>query len=155
MMKLNLKRILFLLLLAQSLSVYAVGNFAGHWISESGKVTSNIGVNGNCSKIEIVITQDSSAVVTKSYHAECGTYSSDWGPVPEDIHGGKIFENGDEVGTIDETTLKTSAPDSGVIYNYNLSLMPSSQGSEKMHSLYGTQNFVGSITIEADMVRVP
>jgi len=130
---------------------WAVGHFEGHWVSKTGKVTSNIGINGDCTKVEILITQDEHQLLTKSYRAECGTYSSDWGPVPEEIHGGQILEGGDQVGTIDDKALKTSTPDSGVLYNYNLEL----QGAGRMHSTYGTQNFVGSITIEADMVQEP
>jgi hypothetical protein len=91
-------------------------------------------------------------LTTKSYNAVCGTYSADWGPVTEDLQGSKVLENGDVVGSITEDSLTTSAPDSGVVYNYNLKLTSGSQGL--MHVVYGVQNFAGTITIEGDLKKV-
>ena len=149
-----MKKKILLLTLGSMLSIpaFAVGHFAGHWESVSGKVSSNIGINSNCSKIEVVIVQDSRSLTTKSYNAVCGTYSADWGPVTEDLQGNKVLENGDVVGSITEDSLTTSAPDSGVLYNYNLKLTPGSQGL--MHVVYGVQNFAGTITIEGDLKKV-
>ena len=156
----NLYRQILLILSISILSTFAYGavvQLAGHWVADAGTVSSNIGISGKCSKIEIIIEQTDSYVLTKKYTAECGMgniMGSTWGPVRDDIKDGKIYEAGNEVGTIDATTMRTTAPDSGANYAYNLRIRTGSDGQPEMETYYATQNAVGAIAIEGILHKV-
>lgn len=126
-----------------------IANFSGHWIASEGKVSSNIGLNSKCSKVEILIEQTETEIITNLYNAECDMFGSKWGPIHQEIRGGKIFENDLEVGTITEDTLRTTAPSGAYQYAYNLRLLNSPEGKKILQSYYGTRGAVGAMAIEA------
>lgn len=145
---------LFLLPLLFSSPAWAVGDFSGHWLATSGKISSNIGLKGTCSKVEIIIEQTPDNLHTEKYSAKCSLFDSDWGPIDQTIRNGKVFEGDEEVGTITEDTFKTMAPDGNVSYAYNMKLIRNADGSFSMDSYYGTGNGFGAIVIEATLQKV-
>jgi hypothetical protein len=137
---------------------FATGDFSGHWLATTGKLSSTVGLKADCTKIEIVVEQRADALVTKQYRADCGTYGPHWGPVTQTIKNGKVFEGEDEdeteVGTITDDTLITVSNSGGVAYAYNMKLHPKADGSVTLQSYYGVKNAVGTIVIEGDLQRV-
>lgn len=146
--------ILFLGFTSFSVSAFAVANFTGHWVSNSGKVSSNVGLGANCTKIEIIIEQTETEIVTKKYHSTCGFFGSDWGPNTMQIQNGKVFENGDEVGYVNDTTLISITPDVNVLYAFNLKLTQTADGKPAVQSYYGVKNGVGAIATEGILEKV-
>lgn len=147
-----MKYLLLSLLFSSATLAADVANFSGHWIAPSGKVNSNVGLKGECSKIELVIEQNANVIRTKLYKADCGNYSSSWGPVNQFIRDGKVYEgegeDEEEVGTITHDTLITVARSGSVSYAYNLKLHPQADGTQTLQTYYGTRNAFGSIAIE-------
>lgn len=141
-----------------STPAFAVANFSGHWIATTGKVNSTVGIKGDCSKIELDIEQNQTVVRTKIYKADCGTYSSHWGPVDQFIKDGKVYEgegeDEEQVGTISEDTLITVSREGSVAYAYNLKLQKKPDGSFALQTYYGVKNAVGAIAIEGIAERV-
>lgn len=147
------KNILFIIASLLSTTALAVGDFSGHWVAEEGEVTSQIGLNSKCSRVEIIIEQTATAVITKKYSSTCDMFGSSWGPVEQAILDGKIYEHGEPVGTIDETSLNSAAQDGTVLYHYNLRLVAGANGKMELESEYGTQNFVGKLITVARLKR--
>lgn len=137
-----------------SFSAGANVQLEGHWVADSGQVSSNIGLSAKCTRVEIIIEQDEKSVKTLKYDAQCGTLGSKWGPIQQDIENGKVFEAGVEVGTIDDTTLLTTSVDGTVQYAYNLRLVRGQNGEPLLQSYYGTKNFIGAIVTEATLSKV-
>jgi hypothetical protein len=44
-----------------------------------GKVSSNVGLNSNCTKVKIEIQQRPGTLTVKRYHSDCGLCGSTWG----------------------------------------------------------------------------
>ncbi len=130
-----------------------IANFSGHWVASSGKVTSTIGLTDTCSRVEIVIEQTADQLITKSYKSDCNRYGSKWGPVTEILKNGKVYEDENEVGTIDSTTMTTKSADGATAYLYNLQLTKEASGTIALKSVYGAQSSVGTITTEATLTR--
>lgn len=143
----------FILILFLGLKTWAVGNFEGHWIATQGEVTSNLGLSSTCTKIEIVIRQTESSIVTDKYESTCQLYSSTWGPVVQRIQDGKVYEDEDVVGTIDDSSLLTTAPSGTVFYIYNLKLVPNNNGQMDLEAEYGVRNYLGTILTTARLVK--
>lgn len=146
---------LFLFLLF-SLQAHAkpVANFTGHWVATSGKVSSQLpGLSGKCSHVEIIIEQSETQITTKIYKANCNLFSSEWGPIVQEIRDGKIYEGSDEIGTIDETKMLSIFTSGGVQYAYNLRLGSDGQ-APYLDSYYGVRGSVGAIVVEARMQKV-
>ena len=69
--------------------------------------------------------------------------------VVQEIRDGKIFEQGEEVGTIDDTTMITVSRSGSYQYAYNLRLHKSAEGIETLESYYGTKGIIGAMITEA------
>jgi hypothetical protein len=140
------------------LSSSAFADFAGHWITHNGSITDIQGKKTSCSKIEITMSQVGTKLTTETYSSVCGIMTSDWGPDPMTIQDGKVLNlDGDEIGTLQDNTLQTEEPISSVLYRFDLTLAPATaeQPADKMHSVYGVKNFLGTMSIEGDLERVP
>ena len=148
-----MKKFIFTAILALGINAFAIGDFSGHWISEGGEVVSDLGLNSKCSRIEIVIEQTDIEIVTKQYTSTCDLFGSSWGPMVQQIENGKVFEHGEEVGTVDDTTLVSVAPSETVFYLYNLQLVPAADGSMELESVYGVKNYLGTIRTMAHLKR--
>lgn len=140
-----MKYIFFILFLSFIQNVQAIGDFSGHWIANSGEVKSNIGLSSTCSKIEVIIEQTETEIVTKRYESTCDLYSSSWGPVAQTIADGKVYEDDLQVGIVDDTTLVSTAPSGTAAYIYNLILGVDSKGERTLTVEYGVKNYVGTI----------
>lgn len=140
------------LLLSSSALAAPVADFSGHWIVHGGTVRSNVGLKGECSQIELKIEQTATLLRTQLYKADCGNYSTHWGPVDQFIRDGKVYEGEgeeeEEVGTISGDTLLTLARSGSVVYAYNLKLHPTADGSKTLQTYYGVKNAIGAIAIE-------
>jgi hypothetical protein len=101
----------------------ARANFSGHWVANSGKVSSNVGISASCSKVEIIIEQNEKEFITKKYESTCNFFGSQWGPVKQDLNGEQVLEQGEVVGSISDDTLITTAPSGTAAYAYNLKLV--------------------------------
>ncbi len=134
---------------------FAVANFSGHWVADSGTVSSNIGLNSKCSKVEIIIEQTEKTILTKKYQADCALYGTKWGPIPDDYENGKVFEDGVEVGTVSDTTLMTLTRSGSAQYAYNLKLSQAATGEWQLQSYYGTKTAAGAMATEATLRKVP
>jgi hypothetical protein len=145
--------LLISVILFTSLSSLAVGDFSGHWVAEGGEVTSDVGLNSKCSRVEIVIEQTQSAVITQKYSSSCNLFSSEWGPMEQLFADGKIYEQGEEVGTIDDSSLTSIAPSGTAFYLYNMRLVPGASGEIELESEYGVKNAVGTILTTARLKR--
>ncbi len=69
------------------------------------------------------------------------------------IADGKVYEHGEQVGTVDDTTLISIAPSGSVAYHYNLRLVPAADGTMELESEYGAQNFLGTLMTVARLRR--
>jgi hypothetical protein len=132
-----------------------IANFSGHWVAQSGALSSTIGIKAQCSNVDIVIEQTDTQILTKSYKSDCGLWGVHWGPIPQEIRNGKIYEKGVEVGTITSDTLITVSTDGSYKYAYNLRLKKAADGHVVMDSYYGTQGAAGAIVTEATHEKVP
>jgi hypothetical protein len=131
-------------------TAWADGDFSGHWEAHDGKVSSNVGLKGDCSLIQIDLEQTADSLIIKKYHSVCTISGTTWGPIREDIKDGKVYENGELAGTFDGTTLKTTMPDGSVVYAVNLRLEKDpTTGAPVLRSYYGVQNIIGAIAEEA------
>lgn len=128
-------------------------DFTGHWLANDGKVSSNVGISGKCTKVEIVIEQTPDALVTKSYVAKCNLFDTDWGPIRQDVKNGKVYEGKEEVGTFDGTTLKTISKDGQYNYAYNLRIGQAADGTPTLQTYYGAQGGVGAMVVEATLKK--
>jgi hypothetical protein len=145
---------LFTALLLLTPAIAFGSDLTGHWIASVGKVSSNVGLNSNCTKVEIEIEQRPGTLTVKRYHSDCGLYGSTWGPDVMTVKpDGKVFEGEDEVGTFSGNTLMTISHDGGVDYAFNLKLIQAADGSETLESYYGVHNGTGAIVTEADLKR--
>jgi hypothetical protein len=153
-MKLHTAILLFFSLSISTIGFAAVGNFSGHWVANSGKLSSTIGLSADCTKVEIVIEQTETQLLTKLYNAECALFGSKWGPVPQEIRDGKVYEQGELVGTITEDTLMTLSTSGTYQYAYNLRLKKTADGKETLDSYYGAKGAVGAMVTEATHQRV-
>lgn len=140
-------------LISLGINAHAIGDFSGHWVTDSGEVVSDLGLNSKCTGIEIVIEQTASEMITKQYTSTCALFGSSWGPMVQEIKDGKVFEQGEEVGTVDDTTLVSIAPSGTAVYIYNLKLVPSANGEMELESVYGVKNSLGTIRTEARLKR--
>jgi hypothetical protein len=136
-----------------TLPAMALADFSGHWVGD-GKINSNIGLNSTCSKIEIVISQTATTLVTEKYVSTCKLFGSSWGPVEMTIQGGDVFEDGEQVGTINDDTLLTIEPSGTVAYAFNLKLVPKGDGTMALQTYYGTQNSIGGMATEGLLHKV-
>ncbi len=156
-----MKKILALILLfvlsgtGQAQQAKAIANFSGHWIATDGKVSSNIGLNSNCSRVEILIQQSETEILTQVYNAECNLFGSKWGPIRQQIRDGKVYEQDEEVGTISTDTMITISASGTSKYAYNLKLVQNADGTKSLKSYYGTQGAIGAIATEATHHLVP
>ncbi len=148
--------VLALTLLFPGASAFAV-NFTGHWRG-SGQVTES-GWTGNrsgpCGQIEIRIEHVASALTVQSYKATCGLMQPDWGPVPMEIRGTRVFEGETETGTLVDNLLRTLSADGGVQYAFNLRLNGEGGPAPTLDAYYGVRNLVGTIVIEGTLSPVP
>ena len=134
--------------LLSSLALASVADFTGTWVGKA-TITSTFGVKGSCSSLEIDIRQTATAIVVTRYHAACDLMDTDWGPSTMQIKGGKLIEDGEEVGSIDESTMVSNAADSGVLYILNLKKISDTE----IDSTYGTKNAVGTISVDGPLKR--
>ncbi len=144
----------FLFLVDFSVSAMATAQFSGHWVATEGKVSSNIGLSSKCSKVEIIIEQDTDKIVTKKYQSDCALFGSKWGPIQQDLKDGKVLEAGEEVGTINDTTMITISQDGAYKYAYNLRLIVGPQGQPQLQSYYGAGGGIGAMATEATLEKV-
>ena len=128
---------------------------SGHWSANAGKVSSNVGLNSSCTKVEIDLDQQPGTLTVKRYHSDCGLYGSTWGPDVMTIKDGKVFEGEDEVGTLTGDTLMTISHDGGTDYAFNLKLIQLPDGTSKLETYYGVRNGTGAIATEADLTKTP
>ena len=138
----------FIFLVYSVTSKATLADFSGTWVG-LGSVTSTFGVKGKCSSLEIEIQQTPNELRVNRYHAACDLLDTDWGPSSQQIRDGKLYESGEEVGSIYGTSAVSSAADSGVLYILNLKKVSDTE----LNVTYGTQNFVGTITIEGPLHR--
>jgi len=149
-------RILFIPLFFFSVLPVAAVDFSGRW-SGTGQVTTVSPFVGNktypCSKIEIHIEHRPEQVTVGKYNAVCEFVGgSDWGPYNFEIRGEKVFEDGEETGTLIGDTMKTLQASGGVQYAFNLRLKEVVSGQEPiLESYYGTRNMMGTIVIEGNL----
>lgn len=135
-------------------NVFAVANFSGHWLANSGKLSSTIGLSSDCSKVEIIINQSETQIVTQMYNSECKMFNAKWGPITQTIKDGKIYEDGTEVGTITEDTLITISNSGTYKHAYNLKLKTNAAGHTTLDSYYGSKGAIGAIVTEATHEKV-
>jgi hypothetical protein len=132
-------------------------NLAGHWVSTSATITDLNGKKSACTKVEITMSSAPGQLTTQHYVASCPMMDTDWGPDPMIISGRNVMNSDqDQIGTFQDDTLVTSEDESGITYLFNLQAMPA-DATDQRHakSLYGTQNDLGQIVIEADVVLQP
>jgi hypothetical protein len=132
----------------------AVADFSGHWVADKGTVSSNVGLHSECSAVTIDIEQTSTKLTVKQYKSECALFGSTWGPSEMTLKDGKVFEDGEEVGTISGDTLITISPSGTAAYAFNLKLIKGDDGQSVLESYYGVKNGVGAIATEANHRRV-
>lgn len=139
------------LLLVLSVQSHAqdVADFTGRWVAAAGTISSTIGLSSKCSSVEIEIIQTVDVIETKLYKATCDLFGSTWGPITQEIRNGKIYEDGEEVGTITKDTMITVSTSGTMQYAYNLKLIQSPSGQKQLMSYYGTRGGVGAIVTEA------
>lgn len=138
--------------LTLSSQAFAYANFSGQWISTEGKVSSNVGINSKCKKIEINIQQNDDQIVIERYSSNCNIYGSDWGPNYFQIKNGKVYEDEVEIGYINDTELVTKAQQGSIAYQFNLKVNQVVNNQvTSISSYYGVQNFTGTIATEAIM----
>ncbi|MGZ3725759.1 MAG: hypothetical protein ACXWPX_08180 [Pseudobdellovibrio sp.] len=154
-MKSILLAFLFVGVIQLKVNAQEVANFSGHWIANEGKVSSTVGLNSKCSKVEIEIEQTATEILTKVYDAQCDMFGSKWGPIHQQIKDGKVYEQGEEVGTISGDTLITVSQSGSYQYAYNLKIATLPNGQKTLQSYYGTKGGVGAIVIEAVGRQVP
>lgn len=138
-----------------SVSFAETANFSGCW-KGTGKLIRHSNFTGNeespCSLIDISIAQTPTEYKTERYHAICGMMDSDWGPdIMEIKDGSKLIQWGDEVGSINENILKSSVPDGGVVYAFNLRLNNAGSAAPTLDTYYGTQSMIGAMVIEGKL----
>jgi hypothetical protein len=132
-------------------------NFSGDW-NGTGQL---IGTNGSktaCSKIRIKIDHQVSTnpqlLTVKVYDATCGYFGPEWGPYPFEIRDGKVFEDGEETGTLEGNLFKSLQASGGVQYAFNMKLVAGVQPSDDvLRSYYGVRNGLGAMVIEGDLKR--
>ncbi|MBY0384773.1 hypothetical protein K2X05_06400 [bacterium] len=140
-----MKNIVFIVVVAFFQNAQAIGDFSGHWIADSGEVKSNVGLSSTCSKIEVIIEQTDTTIVTKKYESTCKLYGSSWGPFVQTIEDGKVYEDDEQVGIVDDTKLTSTSPSGTATYIYNLILGTDSKGERTLTVEYGVKNYVGTI----------
>lgn len=145
---------LFIALFCSSNQALAIAPLGGHWVALEGKISSNLGLSGKCSKVEIMIEQTEARITTTKYESTCTMFGSKWGPIPQDIKDGKVYEAGEQVGTINDTTLITISQDGSYQYAYNLKLITGPQGQTQLQSYYGAGSGIGAIATEATLEKV-
>jgi hypothetical protein len=146
-LKAKIQTIGFILFLSSGAS--ALANFTGHWIATNGKVSSTVGLSSKCSKVEIDIVQTEDAIQTKIYNATCDSFGSKWGPITQTIKNGKVYEQDEEVGKINEDTMITISTSGSYQYAYNLKLIKGADGKTQLMSYYGVKGAVGAMVTEA------
>ena len=140
-----------------SLPAFAV-DFTGHWVG-TGTMFQK-GLTGTtqspCSKVEVIVEHLPNKLTVQKYNAVCGIMNPEWGPYPFEIRGTKVFEDGEETGTLEGNLLKTLQASGGVQYAFNLRLQdPPAGQAPVMETYYGVRNLVGTIVIEASIPRAP
>jgi hypothetical protein len=157
----NFHRPLILVVSAFVLSFAAAAaepvNFSGDWTG-TGQLTTSNGMKSACSKVRIKIehqaASDPQLLTVKVYDATCAYISPEWGPYPFEIRGGKVFEEGEETGTLDGNLFKSMQTSGGVQYAFNMRLVSGSQPTDDvLRSYYGVRNGLGAIVIEGDLQR--
>lgn len=131
----------------------AVGDFSGHWTADKGTVSSNLGLRSDCTKVELDIAQTADKLTVRKYKSDCNLFGSSWGPDEMTLKDGKVYEDGDEVGTITGDTLMTIAPSGTVAYAFNLKLVKGADGQPVLESYYGVKNATGAIATEANLTK--
>jgi len=90
-----------------------------------------------------------------SYQARCSLLQPDWGPSDFDIHDGKVYQNGQQIGTFDGHLFKTMVSGSTVPYAFNFKVNDDTTGNPTtMQTYYATRNASGAIAVEGLLKRV-
>ena len=132
-------------------------NFSGDWWG-TGQMTGKNGQTTPCSKIRIKIDHQANSVpqilTVKLYDATCGLISPEWGDYPFEIRDGKVFEDGEETGSLEGNLFKSLQASGGVQYAFNMRLVSGTQPTDDiLRSYYGVRNGFGVIVIEGDLKR--
>ena len=133
---------------------WGVADFSGHWVGP-GKISSNVGLSANCSRIEIILHQSADKITIDKYQSTCDLFGSTWGPIEMPVQGGDVYEDGEKVGTISDDTLLTLQPDGDVSYAFNLKIKTAADGTTVLDTYYGTGNAIGAIATEGTLQKVP
>lgn len=158
-MKKQILKSLIVAILFSTSSVFAVADFNGRWVANSGKVSSTMaGLGGDCTKVEIYVRQTETQLITDTYNADCGLWSKKFSNKVLEIREGKVFEQHgdslDEVGTISDTTLMTLTTSGVYQYAYNLKKTFDEVNGYGMQSYWGTKGSAGALVVEAVHKRV-
>jgi hypothetical protein len=129
--------------------------FTGHWVGIGH--LAGVGLSMDCTKVEMTVQQTADQFVIQNYAASCGIANMNWGPNTMQVQGSKVLDQGDEIGTLTDTELKTSEVESGVNYIFNLKLIPATSptGQTILQSTYAVENDTGTITVESHLVLQP
>ncbi|MEI8346397.1 MAG: hypothetical protein WCG27_02950 [Pseudomonadota bacterium] len=129
-------------------------DLSGTW-QGPGEVTFSFGKKMPCSKITIRINHGPHQLMVSSYQARCGLLQPDWGPRPFDLADGKVYEDGEQIGTFDGHLFKTLATATGVQYAFNFKVNDDQNGNpETLQTYYGTRNLSGAVVVEGVLKRV-
>ncbi len=158
-MKTNILKMMVVAGTLISSQAFAVVDFNGRWVANSGKVSSTMsGLGGDCTKVEIYIKQTETQLITETYNADCGLWSKKFSNKVLELRDGKVFEqhgeNLDEVGTISDTTLMTLTTSGVYQYAYNLKKTFDEVNGYTVQSYWGTKGSAGAIVVEALHKRV-
>ena len=129
-------------------------DFTGHWVGP-GQIT-QVDFAGRrtapCSRVEIILEHLPAQLTIERYHAICQTMEPKWGPFDMEIRDGKIYEDGEETGTLEGDTLRTLSQDGSIQYAFNLRLKEVAPGEKPtLESYYGVRSGMGTIVIEANL----
>ena len=132
-------------------------NFSGDWWGTGEMIGKNVKKTA-CTKIRLKIDHQANAapqiLTVKIYDATCGLISPEWGDYPFEIRDGKVFEDGEETGSLEGNLFKSLQASGGVQHAFNMRLVSGAQPAEDvLRSYYGVKNGLGVIVIEGELKR--
>ena len=145
-------RLALLTLVSLSLPAFsfATADFTGRWISTTGTMTINYGLNIPCEKVNFAIEQTANKFAIKDFDAYCFTVGAAGAPAVLDISNGKLFQKGLEVGSISEDTIiMTVNPDLNP-YALKLTMKKAADGHNYIESYFQTNNGFGYVWVKSN-----
>ena len=145
-------RLALLTLVSMSLPAIssAAADFTGRWISKTGMMTINYGVNIPCGKVNFAIQQTPNQFAIKDFDASCYTVGAIGGPAVLEIRNGKLFQKDLEVGSINEDTLVMTVNPDFNPYSLKLVMKKAADGHQYIESFYEARNGFGLVWVKSN-----